>query len=97
MASLIELKDHVNKLIETLGGQAPVAYALWLAEDVKTECAHVEGADIITDDNIVGLLNYIHFDQDCSVGITWDIIRRAIQHEVNYQNNRGINPIIETI
>jgi len=83
MSNLKKLKETVDHMIAEGGKDwetVPVAYALWVADDVKSVANfNDEDATELTDAEISGVLDEVYHAQDGEYGINWETINCAVR------------------
>lgn len=71
----MRVKDLIKHL-KTYDPDTPIAYDLWLPEDIQ-DCASNIGITLsLTDASFI--LDGINSRKDCSIGINWDVIETHI-------------------
>lgn len=70
-------------LIRNYNDDTPVAYAIWQDEDVRLRAEEMDIEGELTDEEVKAVLYYVHKNQDCCYGISWDTIDDTILWVVN--------------
>ena len=75
----MKIKDLIKHL-QTYDENDTVASSIWLAEDVLS-VAHILGKNV-SRQQANEALNFIERQQDANVGINWEIIKEAIDCQI---------------
>jgi len=74
VADLMEHLSHMDK-------NTPLAYVLWLAEDVEMKAE--ENNEVLTEEELSDVLARTQKYHDCEYGITWDTINNHMIDVIN--------------